>query len=351
MGKGGGGSQPTQTTAYQTNLPEYAQPYVETMLGATQRQLFNTTPGTDGGPDQITGFKPYQPYSTNVNDYFAGPSPMQQQSYQGMANMQVAPQLAQGSQLAGTAGIGSLGLGTQAAGAGANYAQMATDPNSVRAYMSPYMQNVVDTQKAEAFRDYEKGLGALNARAVGAGAFGGNRAALERAEAGRNLATQLGNIQAQGTQNAFQAAQQAQQYGAGLGLQGYGQGLQAASTLGQLGQTGFGQQQAINQAQQQVGAVQQAQGHAAPRVRVANRWAIWFVPLSLALAAATWLISGNVQPAIAVLVAATPCPLILAVPIAIISGISNSAKYGAIIKDEDIDDELASIEDDDVTQD
>jgi heavy metal translocating P-type ATPase len=79
--------------------------------------------------------------------------------------------------------------------------------------------------------------------------------------------------------------------------------------------------------------VQQAKASSAPGVRIANRWAIWFVPLSLALAAGAWLTTGDVEPAIAVLVAATPCPLILAIPIAIISGISRGASHGAIIKD------------------
>lgn len=65
MGKGGGGGQPTTSTAYQTNLPEYAKPYVMNMLGAAQNQLFTTTPGTDGQPGEITGFKPYTPYSTD----------------------------------------------------------------------------------------------------------------------------------------------------------------------------------------------------------------------------------------------------------------------------------------------
>jgi hypothetical protein len=69
-----------------------------------------------------------------------------------------------------------------------------------------------------------------------------------------------------GYQNAFQAAQQAQQFGANLGLQGYqgalsglGQAGQAASTLGQLGQTQFGQESALNAERQKIGAVQQAQ--------------------------------------------------------------------------------------------
>jgi hypothetical protein len=242
MGKGGGSPAPAPTsqTVTNTSIPEYARPYVENMLGKSEAL-------TD------INANPYQAYGgQRIQDF----TPMQQQAFQGVGNMQVAPEIGAGSGMAALAGLGSLG-------AGSNYMNMATDPRATQAFMSPYMQNVVNTQKAEAFRDYEKGLGALNARAVGSGAFGGTRAALERSEAGRNLGTQLANIQAQGSQNAFQAAQQAQQYGAGLGLQGMGQGLQAASTLGQLGQTGFGQRMGILGEQQKVGAVQQAQGQQA----------------------------------------------------------------------------------------
>ena len=74
MGKGGG-SQPTTSTAYQTNLPEYAQPYVMNMLGAAQNQLFTTS------GNEITGFRPYTPYSTDPTQYFAGPSSLQQGVY------------------------------------------------------------------------------------------------------------------------------------------------------------------------------------------------------------------------------------------------------------------------------
>ena len=79
--------------------------------------------------------------------------------------------------------------------------------------------------------------------------------------------------------------------------------------------------------------VENAKAHSAPGVRLANRYALWFVPISIVIAFATWLITGDLQPAIAVIVAASPCPLILAIPIAIIAGISNAAKHGAIIKD------------------
>ena len=286
MGGGGGGGAPTQSTQYSTNIPEYAKPYVSNMLGATQGQLFNTSQTGQGqydingnattnggydaqgnpqaGTETITGFKPYQPYSSNVNDYFAGPSPMQQQSYQGMANMQVAPQLAEGSQFAGVGGAGSLGIAGQAANVGQNYANMATNPNSISAYMSPYMQNVVDYQKSSAMRDYAMAQPKLQAAAVGQGAFGGNRMAIQQAEAQRGLGSQLQGIEAQGAQQAFQNAQQAQQFGANLGLQGYQTGLQgynqainAGSTLGQLGQTQYGQQMGIIQGQNQFGQQQQ----------------------------------------------------------------------------------------------
>jgi len=85
-GGGGGGSPapagPTNTTVQNTNIPDYAQPYVESMLGATQQQLFNTSTDASGNVN-ITGIKPYQPYSTNPSDYVAGFSPLQQQAQQG----------------------------------------------------------------------------------------------------------------------------------------------------------------------------------------------------------------------------------------------------------------------------
>ena len=107
-GKGGGGAAPQQSTAYNTNIPEYAKPYVTTMLGATQKQLFEGT-DTEGGGFDITGFKPYKPYSTNVNDYVAGFSPMQQQAQQATGQLQVPGQYGQATQMTGLAGLGSLG--------------------------------------------------------------------------------------------------------------------------------------------------------------------------------------------------------------------------------------------------
>jgi heavy metal translocating P-type ATPase len=78
--------------------------------------------------------------------------------------------------------------------------------------------------------------------------------------------------------------------------------------------------------------VQSVQAESAPGVRIANKWAVWFVPFAIGLALATWLITGDYKNAVAVVVAATPCPLILAVPVAVIAGMSRAAGRGAIIK-------------------
>ncbi len=78
--------------------------------------------------------------------------------------------------------------------------------------------------------------------------------------------------------------------------------------------------------------VEEAQSSKAPFVRLADRYALLFVPLTLGIAGLAWLASGDPVRALAVLVVATPCPLLLAAPIAIVAGISRSARRGIIIK-------------------
>lgn len=78
--------------------------------------------------------------------------------------------------------------------------------------------------------------------------------------------------------------------------------------------------------------VEAAQRSKAPAVRLADRYALWFVPIALGLAAIAWLASGDALRALAVVVVATPCPLILAVPVAMVSGVSRSAKRGILVK-------------------
>ena len=233
---GGGSSAPTQQNVTQTSIPEYARPYVETALGKTAAL-------TDINQN------PYQPYQ---GQQVADLSQLQQQAMNSIGGQQVASQLGDATNLA-------YNVGQRGFNAGDAYRQQATSAEAMGQYMSPYMQNVVDVQSQEARRQADISRQSQKSQAVGQGAFGGSRSAIVQSEADRNLATQLGQIQAQGSQNAFQQAQQAQQFGANLGLQGINAAGSAASTLGALGQTQFGQQMGINQAQMQAGALQQAQ--------------------------------------------------------------------------------------------
>ena len=78
--------------------------------------------------------------------------------------------------------------------------------------------------------------------------------------------------------------------------------------------------------------VEEAQASSAPFVRVADRFALLFVPFTLLVSGAAWVASGDPVRAVAVLVVATPCPLLLAAPIAIMSGLSRAASIGVVIK-------------------
>jgi hypothetical protein len=86
--------------------------------------------------------------------------------------------------------------------------QSFAQPGAANAYMSPYMQSVVDIQKREAQRQSGIQGTQQQAQAAQAGAFGGGRDAIMRAERERNLSQQMGDIQAQGSQAAYQQAQQ-----------------------------------------------------------------------------------------------------------------------------------------------
>jgi heavy metal translocating P-type ATPase len=89
---------------------------------------------------------------------------------------------------------------------------------------------------------------------------------------------------------------------------------------------------ADSQYEQIVKLVRAAANSQAPFVRLADRYAIPFTVISFAIAGAVWAISGHAIRFLEVIIVATPCPLILAAPIAIISGMSRAAKAGIIIK-------------------
>jgi len=160
---GGSSASPAQTQTTTAELPEWARPYAKNILAK-------------GAALTDINQNPYQQYGGNR---IAGFSPMQYQAFQGAANMDAGPQ------------------GFQ---------------EQVGQYMSPYMQNVVDVQKRGAIRDYQVGNTMQQAQATQAGAFGGGREAIQRAERERGLMGTLGSIQAQGSQAAYdQAANQFRQ--------------------------------------------------------------------------------------------------------------------------------------------
>ncbi len=86
--------------------------------------------------------------------------------------------------------------------------------------------------------------------------------------------------------------------------------------------------------------VSEAENSQAPFVRLADRYAMWFLPVSLAVAGAAWALGGAAR-AVAVLVVATPCPLILAAPVALVSGLSAAARRGIVVKNGGVLERLA----------
>ena len=134
--------------------------------------------------------------------------------------------------------------------------QSFAQPGSADAYMSPYMQNVVDVQKREAQRQSGIQGTQQQAQAAQAGAFGGGRDAIMRAERERNLGQQMGDIQATGSQAAYQQAQQ--QFNAEQQAR-----LQAQQANQQAGLTVGGQNLSANLGVQQFGAGQNMQSQLA----------------------------------------------------------------------------------------
>ena len=135
-------------------------------------------------------------------------------------------------------------------------AQAATGPQAYQQYMSPYQQSVIDTTLQQYDIQAQKGLPALAAQAIGAGAYGGGREGVQRAEyqtqSDLNRALLQAQLQQQGYGQAQQLAQQ--QYNQQLGLAGQTQGLlgQQLSGISALGAQQQAQQQALLSAQQQL---------------------------------------------------------------------------------------------------
>ena len=262
-GSGSSSPQSTQTTVTNTNIPEYGQPYVESMLGATQQQLFNTSPNANGGTD-ITGIKPYQPYSSNPSDYIAGFSPLQNQAFGNIGNMQVPGQLGQASDMtsqatqgamgtAGTAlgygqqganygaqgaGIGqqagnlagsNIGMGLAGAQSGFSYGQNAQNPGAVQSYMNPYLQATLDPAMQLLNQQYNQQGAYEQGAATNAGAFGGTRESLMQGLNNQNRNLAANQLVSNAYNQAYNTANTNMQQAASLGMQGAQTGLQGLS--------------------------------------------------------------------------------------------------------------------------
>ena len=84
--------------------------------------------------------------------------------------------------------------------------------------------------------------------------------------------------------------------------------------------------------QKLIDLVKAADENQAPTQRIADKWATWLVPVALLIAIAVWLITGNIERGVTVLVVFCPCALILATPTAIMAAIGQATKYGVLIK-------------------
>jgi len=304
--KGGGSSAPTETTVTNTDLPDYVEPYFKRLL---QRGEAESLQGYDpyGGqrlayfsPDEMTSQAMTRGFATsgtpqaytdaqnrfnqqgtiggeyNATEAQSGYQPQQMgDTYQAgqagptyQAN-QFTPSYQAGQFDAGyQAGDITSGYDPttrqssyQAGSMGDSYAPLNYEDNLQR-FMSPYQQNVTDIEKREARRQSEISGKGIQDAATSQGGLGGYREAIVQAERERNLGQQLGDIQARGSQSAFESAQQQleRERAGGLGaaqfgLQKFTAGEGARQTQEQLSQAAFGQGE---QARQQKESFSQA---------------------------------------------------------------------------------------------
>jgi hypothetical protein len=296
MAKGGSSNQPVKQEVTQSNLPEYARPYFE---GLMQRAGTELTKGyTPYGQERIAGFTPQQQQlqqnilgqqtpsefgqagglataaglgSLQASQYDAGQFGAQQI---GMPNLQQysmsAPNMVQAGQYGSPqmqAAQTSFSPQVQAymmgdtrdvSGVGVNAPTMQAAQTSygqgpleqfrmegpqqfggvqAQQYMSPFQQNVVDVQKREAINDAKKGQLVQDLGAARQGTYGGSRQLLAGLERERNLGQQLGDIQARGSQAAYENAQQQFERDRAAGMTTGQQNLSAALQQQQLGVT------------------------------------------------------------------------------------------------------------------
>lgn len=213
---GSSSQQPTTTTVNQQNIPPELLPYATRTLGTAENLVYNT---------------PYQQYP---GQQVANFSPLQNQAFSNIQQMQPNANTNQAAALAGMAGTNQF--------TGAN----------VNQYMSPYINDVINQQQQGAIRDYGRQLPGMAGVATQSGNLGSSREALVNSEGQRNLQNQLANIRASGLQGAYQNAEG--QFNTANNNQ-----LASAGMLSNIGQQQFQQAAGINTALLGSGALQQQQ--------------------------------------------------------------------------------------------
>jgi hypothetical protein len=236
-GGGGGGGQNTTT---QVSLsPEQLEDYSKLMDESWQEYL---KPYTPYGGDTIAGFTPEQTAAMQGIYGLQAPGGMAA-AESGLAG---AAQAAQGLQTYTPTTFGTqyaptgVTSGYTATAATPGYTAGTFDTATAQAMMDPYMRNVLDTQKKEAMKEFQRGKAGRAAQAVQAGAFGGGRFGAEEAVAESEMLDRLANIEATGMQTAYQQARE--QFGAEEAMQ-----QQAA----QMGLTAQQQTEAARQQEEQ----------------------------------------------------------------------------------------------------
>ena len=219
---------PTDSTMRQTNLPEYADPYFRRMLQGAEEALMPFQPVIDPDTGEVAldefGNERYEDTYQRYQGERIAPSEMygdimgSRAMVRGISETGIPgmPQAMGGTQ---TAMSGVLGASQFAPGRFSAVAPGTsrfgeyeyTDPTAfldadIQGYMSPYMQNVVERQREAAILEDQRQLASRNAAAVSAGAFGGSRQGVQEALAQEALGRQLGDIQAIGSQQAYDQA-------------------------------------------------------------------------------------------------------------------------------------------------
>ncbi len=249
-GKGGGGT----STVSQVQIPKELLPYIKESIQGAQK----------------VAALPYVAYG---GQRIAGLTPQQQQSMAGVMGLQTPEQFAQATRGAqSTAGLG-YGTAQQGLAKALGYNPQDFGAGAAAQYMSPYQQAVTDIGLRQAQQQALQTKRAADLNAAGQGTYGGARQALLQAQREQNLGQNLADIQAKGSQSAYQAAMeqfnadqarkaQAAQLAGQVGTSGLGTAMQGAQTLGQLGQAQQESNLARLQAQMGVGSQLQQQNQA-----------------------------------------------------------------------------------------